>query len=97
VKPHKKKKLRTLATDLDSSADYDSYVSRLDSLPKIPVKSTENGGGVIKQNESAPLSGRHDSSDDEAIVAKLSSTLLPSDGSKAKKLGKYSIYTFVFP
>ena len=69
VKPHKKKKLRTLAADVTSSDDYESYVSKLDQLPKTFQP-------AVNAPDEEPLHGR-DSSEDEAEVNRLPSNLAP--------------------
>ena len=81
VKPHKKKKLRTLATDLTSSSEYDKYVAQLDTLPQLDVAEP------IRAPVAAPLVSRRDSSEDEAMVSKLSSNVPAADSSKAKSAG----------
>lgn len=83
VKPHRKKKLRTLATDLNLSNDYDNYISQLDSLPKLEA-------GEQPRVAAAPRVGRKDSSEDEALVGKLSSSVPTSEGGKAKGTGELS-------
>ena len=80
--------MRTLATDLTSSNDYDNYVAQLGSLPKLDVDETQN-------IQASPRVGRLDSSEDEAMVNKLSSTLPVSDGSKAKAAGMGKTLSFI--
>lgn len=72
VKPHKKKKLRTLASDLSSSTEYENYVSQLDTLPKMSESALANQTAAGHRASF----NRLDSSDEEAEVNKLSNNVM---------------------
>ena len=84
MKPHKKKKLRTLQQDITASTEYDDYVSKLEGLPQLDPQATDAAppGGEARKEIA-----RRDSSEDEAIVAKLSNTLPQSEQTKSRNPG----------
>ena len=84
VKPHKKKKLRTLQQDITASTEYEDYISKLEGLPKLDPQATDAAppGGEARKETT-----RRDSSEDEAIVAKLSNTLPQSEQTKSRNPG----------
>ena len=93
MKPHKKKKLRTLQQDITASTEYEDYVSKLEGLPKLDPQATDAAppGGEARKEIT-----RRDSSEDEAIVAKLSNTLPQSEQTKSRNPGMSTLYKKTF-